>query len=48
MAFGCDENAIDHLTGKYPVPESIELTTLAELFRASKSDGSSTVKRGSI
>ncbi len=32
MAFGCDESAIDSLTGKYPVPESIELTTLAALF----------------
>ncbi len=32
MAFGCDESAIDSLTGKHPVPESIELTTLAALF----------------
>ncbi len=30
MAFGCDERAIDPLTGKYPVPESIELTTLTD------------------
>lgn len=30
MAFGCDESAIDPLTGKYPVPESIELTTLVD------------------
>ncbi len=32
MAFGCDESSTDSLIGKYPVPESIELTTLAALF----------------
>lgn len=39
---GCEEAAIDPLTGKYPVPESYELTTLSGQEVAKMSNGNRT------